>query len=108
MLAGTKKKLLLDMATYISKASLKDSESGDFEVKFEDDPHLYVINQLFSSVPQERISQFSCGHIIPSSNILGLAVTKGPSGVELEFKADKQKDPAAVRFRNSPLIHSGL
>jgi len=55
-----------------------------------------VIQQLFSTLPAERLSNFSCGHIIPDSNLQTLVVSKGPSGGELEFKAEKQGDPVAV------------
>ncbi|TFK40687.1 helicase C-terminal domain-containing protein [Crucibulum laeve] len=55
-----------------------------------------VINQLFAHVPSERITSFSCGHIIPEDNLQTLVVSKGPRGGELEFKAEKQKDPIAI------------
>jgi chromosome transmission fidelity protein 1 len=55
-----------------------------------------VINQLFSSLPSEKITCFSCGHIIPEENLQTLVVGKGPTGVELEFKANKQTDPTTV------------
>lgn len=56
-----------------------------------------VINQLFSHLPSEKITSFSCGHIIPEENLQALVVNKGPGGGDLEFKADKQNDPATVR-----------
>ncbi|KDR82649.1 hypothetical protein GALMADRAFT_57427 [Galerina marginata CBS 339.88] len=55
-----------------------------------------VVNQLFSYLPAEKIATFSCGHIIPEENLQTLVVSKGPSGVELEFKADRQSDPAMI------------
>ncbi|KAL1677806.1 helicase C-terminal domain-containing protein [Schizophyllum commune] len=55
-----------------------------------------VFNQLFSHVAAERLTSFSCGHIIPASNLQTLVVTKGPKGGPLEFKAERQKDPAAI------------
>uniref|UniRef100_D8PZM3 ATP-dependent DNA helicase CHL1 n=1 Tax=Schizophyllum commune (strain H4-8 / FGSC 9210) TaxID=578458 RepID=D8PZM3_SCHCM len=55
-----------------------------------------VFNQLFSHVAAERLTSFSCGHIIPSSNLQTLVVTKGPKGGPLEFKAERQKDPVAI------------
>ncbi|THV04455.1 DNA repair helicase [Dendrothele bispora CBS 962.96] len=55
-----------------------------------------VINQLFSYLPPERITNFSCGHIIPSSNLLTIALTKGPKGGELEYKASRQSDPQVI------------
>jgi chromosome transmission fidelity protein 1 len=56
-----------------------------------------VVNQLFSHLPREKLASFSCGHIIPSSNLLTLVVGTGPCGGELEYKAGKQGDSAAVR-----------
>lgn len=55
-----------------------------------------VINQLFSSLPAEKITSFSCGHIIPESNLQTIVVGKGPRGGELEYKAGKQGDETIV------------
>ena len=57
-----------------------------------------VINQLFSHLPLEKITSFSCGHITPEENLQTLVVNKGPDGGDLEFKADKQNNPATVRL----------
>lgn len=55
-----------------------------------------VFSQLFSHVSAERLTSFSCGHIIPESNLQALVVTKGPKGGLLEYKAERQRDPAAI------------
>lgn len=55
-----------------------------------------VVNQLFSHLPSERLRSFSCGHIIPSSNLQTLVVSVGPCGGALEYKAGKQSDPTTV------------
>ncbi|KAF9046470.1 helicase C-terminal domain-containing protein [Panaeolus papilionaceus] len=55
-----------------------------------------VVNQLFSHLPSERITSFSCGHIIPEDNLQTLVIGRGPGGSELQFKADKQNDPAVI------------
>ena len=55
-----------------------------------------VVNQLFSHLPFEKITTFSCGHIIPEENLQTLVVNKGPGGGDLEFKADKQNNPETV------------
>ncbi|KAF7291652.1 Chl1 helicase [Mycena chlorophos] len=55
-----------------------------------------VINQLFSYVPADRLTSFSCGHIIPESNLQAVVVSKNPRGGDLEFKADKQKDEGVI------------
>ncbi|KAJ7288552.1 helicase C-terminal domain-containing protein [Mycena rebaudengoi] len=55
-----------------------------------------VISQLFSHLPAEKISSFSCGHIIPESNLQAIVVGKSPRGEELEYKAAKQADDSAI------------
>ncbi|KAF9026117.1 DNA repair helicase [Hymenopellis radicata] len=55
-----------------------------------------VVNQLFATVPTNRVTSFSCGHIIPSSNLLGLAISKGPTGTDLEYKSDKQSEKPVI------------
>ncbi|KAF8837930.1 DNA repair helicase [Paxillus ammoniavirescens] len=51
-----------------------------------------VIAQLVPSVPSERVSTFSCGHIIPRSHVQTLCLMKGPAGSILEFKHAQQTD----------------
>ncbi|KAF9236528.1 DNA repair helicase [Melanogaster broomeanus] len=55
-----------------------------------------VIAQLFPSVLSERISTFSCGHVVPRSHVQTLCLTKGPAGSNLEFNYAQQT--------NRPLI----
>ncbi|KAJ6557257.1 helicase C-terminal domain-containing protein [Mycena vulgaris] len=55
-----------------------------------------VINQLFSQLPEEKITSFSCGHIIPEANLQTIVVGKGPRGGELEYKAGKQGDETVI------------
>ncbi|KAJ3556498.1 hypothetical protein NP233_g11962 [Leucocoprinus birnbaumii] len=64
-----------------------------------------VVNQLFSHVPPERITTFSCGHIIPEENLQALVVTKSPRGHDVEFKADKQGDPEVVAELGQTLLN---
>jgi chromosome transmission fidelity protein 1 len=42
------------------------------------------------------LSTFSCGHIIPASNVQTLLLTKGPSGLDLEFKFAQQSNRQVV------------
>ncbi|KAG6832015.1 hypothetical protein H0H92_006051 [Tricholoma furcatifolium] len=51
-----------------------------------------VVNQLFSYLPPEKFSTFSCGHIIPAQNLQAVVVSKSPRGSDLEYKAGKQGD----------------
>jgi len=64
-----------------------------------------VINQLFSHLPSEKITSFSCGHIIPEENLQTLVVNKGPGGGDLEFKADKQNDPTTIAQLGQVLLN---
>lgn len=56
--------------------------------------------QLFPDVPAERLSTFSCGHVIPSSNLQGLVLGKGPRGKELSFTFKNRNDQQTVRARD--------
>ncbi|KAI0333315.1 DNA repair helicase [Cubamyces sp. BRFM 1775] len=51
-----------------------------------------VVNQLFTSLPADRLATFSCGHIIPASNLQTLVLKKGPRGGELQFKYQQRSD----------------
>ncbi|KAJ3495249.1 hypothetical protein NMY22_g19964 [Coprinellus aureogranulatus] len=55
-----------------------------------------VINQLFYSVPVDRITSFSCGHVIPEENLQTMVVAKGPRGTDLDFKAGTWQGNSAV------------
>ncbi|KAK0201976.1 helicase C-terminal domain-containing protein [Desarmillaria ectypa] len=55
-----------------------------------------VINQLFANLPSERLTSFSCGHVIPPWNLLPLTISKGPRGGDLQYKAEKQVDKAVI------------
>ena len=57
-----------------------------------------IVNQLFSDLPQERLSTFSCGHIIPEKNLQTLVLKKGPRGGELQFKFQQRGDDSLVRL----------
>uniref|UniRef100_A0A3Q1FZG7 ATP-dependent DNA helicase DDX11 n=1 Tax=Acanthochromis polyacanthus TaxID=80966 RepID=A0A3Q1FZG7_9TELE len=49
---------------------------------------------LFSAgVGEERITEFSCGHVIPPGNILPLVLCSGPSGQELDFTFQNRDTP---------------
>ncbi|XP_019745923.1 ATP-dependent DNA helicase DDX11 isoform X2 [Hippocampus comes] len=49
---------------------------------------------LFSAgVREERIAEFSCGHVIPPENILPIVLCSGPSGQELDFTYQNRDSP---------------
>lgn len=56
-----------------------------------------IVNQLFANLPAERLTTFSCGHIIPEKNLRSLVLKKGPRGGELTFKFQQRGDDALVR-----------
>ncbi|KAI5995980.1 helicase C-terminal domain-containing protein [Pisolithus orientalis] len=56
-----------------------------------------VIRRLFPSLPQDRMTTFSCGHIIPQSHVRTLILTKGPSGSLLEFKYAQQSNVQVLK-----------
>lgn len=55
-----------------------------------------VVSELFAYLPPNRLTTFSCGHIIPASNVQTLLLTKGPSGLDLEFKFAQQSNQQVV------------
>ncbi|XP_053742276.1 ATP-dependent DNA helicase DDX11 isoform X1 [Synchiropus splendidus] len=49
---------------------------------------------LFSAgVEEERITEFSCSHVIPPENILPIVLCSGPSGQELDFTFQNRESP---------------
>ncbi|KAJ7600649.1 helicase C-terminal domain-containing protein [Mycena floridula] len=55
-----------------------------------------VIDQLFNGISRDRVTSFSCSHIIPASNLLPLSLSKGPRGGDLDYRALRQSDPVAI------------
>lgn len=53
--------------------------------------------QLFSYLPLERLVVYSCGHVVPKSNIRTIVLGKGPRGRALEFKFSARGDEELVR-----------
>ncbi|XP_076848870.1 ATP-dependent DNA helicase DDX11 isoform X2 [Brachyhypopomus gauderio] len=48
---------------------------------------------LSAGLSEERIVEFSCGHVIPPENILPIVLCVGPSGQELEFTFQTRDTP---------------
>uniref|UniRef100_UPI00398E4C92 ATP-dependent DNA helicase DDX11 n=1 Tax=Pristiophorus japonicus TaxID=55135 RepID=UPI00398E4C92 len=48
---------------------------------------------LASGVSEDRLAEFSCGHVIPPENILPIILCSGPSGHQLEFTYQKRDKP---------------
>uniref|UniRef100_A0AAQ4RJT7 DEAD/H (Asp-Glu-Ala-Asp/His) box helicase 11 n=1 Tax=Gasterosteus aculeatus aculeatus TaxID=481459 RepID=A0AAQ4RJT7_GASAC len=51
---------------------------------------------LSAGVEEERITEFSCGHVIPPENILPLVLCSGPSGQELDFTFQNRDSPCMM------------
>ncbi|KAI8881907.1 DNA repair helicase [Backusella circina FSU 941] len=51
---------------------------------------------LFPSVPAHNISHFSCGHIIPSENLLTVTLQEGPTKKPFLFNFENRKNTALM------------
>lgn len=54
------------------------------------------LTHLFPNVNKDRISKFSCGHIIPKENLQVLTVASGPSGMKLTYNYESRSDSKLV------------
>lgn len=59
--------------------------------------------QLFPSIPKDRLSTLSCSHVIPKENLLTQVVSVGPRKSEFEFKFGNRNDEALVSFHGRVL-----
>ncbi|KAJ1340512.1 hypothetical protein BSLG_004897 [Batrachochytrium salamandrivorans] len=48
------------------------------------------IEQLLPSVPRDKIDVFTCGHVIKSTSLLPICVSRGPTGIEFNFSHEKR------------------
>ncbi|KIP08638.1 hypothetical protein PHLGIDRAFT_103970 [Phlebiopsis gigantea 11061_1 CR5-6] len=55
-----------------------------------------VTAQLFPLVAPERLTTFSCGHIVPPNSLQTLVVKSGPKGSQMQFKYDSRNDQALI------------
>ncbi|XP_072040850.1 ATP-dependent DNA helicase DDX11-like [Amphiura filiformis] len=46
-----------------------------------------------AGVQEDRIAEFSCGHVIPPDQLLPIALTTGPSGVDFNFTYQSRDTP---------------
>lgn len=51
---------------------------------------------LACGADESRISEFSCGHVIPKQNILPIVVSSGPTSKALDFSYQKRSDAALI------------
>ncbi|KAJ3149845.1 DEAD H (Asp-Glu-Ala-Asp His) box helicase 11 [Geranomyces michiganensis] len=52
--------------------------------------------ELFPDVPQQRISNFSCGHVIPSTSLLTMCVPVGPTKQSFDFRFENRNSTALI------------
>ncbi|TPX68230.1 hypothetical protein SpCBS45565_g03214 [Spizellomyces sp. 'palustris'] len=53
---------------------------------------LHEFFQLFPYLPTDRISRFTCGHIIPPTSLLTTIVANGPNQIDFDFTFEKRND----------------
>ncbi|XP_060167253.1 uncharacterized protein LOC132598418 isoform X1 [Lycium barbarum] len=62
--------------------------------------------RLFPWLPPDQLHFFSCGHIIPSENILPIVVPQGPSGLSFDFSYSTRS--SSVMIQELGLLVSNL
>eukprot|EP00850_Spirogloea_muscicola_P005091 SM000023S07547 [mRNA] locus=s23:33263:38154:- [translate_table: standard] len=62
---------------------------------------------LFPSIDHKHLQVYSCGHIVPASSILPLAIPKGPTGKELNFSFKLRSSQTMVWKLTSPAYIEG-
>ena len=55
-------------------------------------PHQEFV-QLFESVPRPQFKNFSCGHIVPSNQLLVSCIGRSAKNIDLKFVYDNREDP---------------
>ncbi|KAG9096173.1 ATP-dependent DNA helicase chl1 [Ceratobasidium sp. 370] len=61
--------------------------------------------QLFSYLPPDRLVTYSCGHVVPKSNIKTVVLGKGPRGRDLEFKFSARGDDELIAELGQTLLN---
>lgn len=79
----------------------KSTQSDHVSCKISD-----VIDQLFPTLSSDKVTSFSCGHVIPETSLRALVVTKGPRGEALDYKSGRQGDACVVRDEASSTSHA--
>mmetsp|Transcript_16318 Transcript_16318/g.45473 ORF Transcript_16318/g.45473 Transcript_16318/m.45473 type:complete len:894 (-) Transcript_16318:152-2833(-) len=55
-----------------------------------------LIQQLFPSVDPGRLHRFSCGHVVPPSQLLALPLGVGPGGAPLDLRHSCRSKPSTI------------
>jgi len=88
------KYVLLNPSVYFAKV-LKDARAvilagGTLQ------PTADLVQVLFSEVPSDRIKLFSCGHVVPSQNLLPICLSSGPAGLAFDFRYTSRDDLSLI------------
>ncbi|KAK9843489.1 hypothetical protein WJX81_005623 [Elliptochloris bilobata] len=51
---------------------------------------------LFPALDPAAVRRFSCGHVVPPERLLALALGRGPTGRELDLRAERRAAPATL------------
>ena len=62
------------------------------------------LHHLFAYVDPERLTTFSCGHIIPKENLIALQIAKGPGDQEFDFTYEKRNTSSMIEALGHFLI----
>ncbi len=68
----------------------------------------FTQDQLFLSAgaSADRVTSFSCGHVVPSESLLPVVLTSGPSGQRLDFTYKSRDKEAMLDELNRVLINT--
>ena len=61
---------------------------------------------MFSGAPIERISNFSCDHIVPQENVLPLVIKCGPTSKLLDFSFQRRDQPETLSELSRVLMNA--
>jgi chromosome transmission fidelity protein 1 len=61
--------------------------------------------QLFPHIPTSRIVDFTCGHVVPPSNLCVLAVSQGPSKQSLLLNYQQREQPTLMKEIGLALVN---
>lgn len=64
--------------------------------------------QLLPFVHEDDIAVFSCGHVIPRTNLQCIVVGKGPRNIDLQFKFKDRDNDAVVSIICRLIVYAGL
>ncbi|KAJ3282069.1 DEAD H (Asp-Glu-Ala-Asp His) box helicase 11 [Borealophlyctis nickersoniae] len=60
--------------------------------------------ELFPWLPEARFSRFKCGHVIPPTSLLTLALGSGPTNTDFQFTYDKRDDKNMIHELGSTVL----